>query len=89
MEGTMKKAGLVDMPIPQPFEDWALVKVHSVPMCTEYKMFLSGKESKALGHEGAGGVIEVAQPCGVEIIFDPREDNLVEKIKAQTNDGLE
>ena len=74
MEGTMKKAvifgegkaGLVDMPIPQPFEDWALVKVHSVPMCTEYKSFMSGKEVKALGHEGAGEVVEVAQPCGVE-----------------------
>ena len=32
-------AGLVDKPDPTPKEDYVLVKVRSVPMCTEYKAF--------------------------------------------------
>jgi threonine dehydrogenase-like Zn-dependent dehydrogenase len=79
MQGTIKKAvvlgkeraGLVEMPIPQPKADWALVKMHVVPMCTEYKAWLRGPGSRAridaLGHEGAGEVVEVAQACGVEV----------------------
>lgn len=78
MEGTMKKvvitgkkqAELVEMPIPQPKADWALVKMTVVPMCTEYKAWLRGPGDRdripALGHEGVGEVAEVAQPCGVE-----------------------
>jgi L-iditol 2-dehydrogenase len=79
MQGTMKKvaivgerqAALVEMPIPQPVADWALVKMTVVPMCTEYKAWLRGPgpgsdRIDALGHEGAGVVVEVAQPCGVE-----------------------
>jgi len=62
-----RKAGLVDMSIPRPKEDWALVKMHAVPMCTEYKAFVAGVKRNAIGHEGAGEVVEVAQPCGVEV----------------------
>jgi L-iditol 2-dehydrogenase len=79
MIGTMKKvvisgekqAELVEMPIPQPKADWALVKMTAVPMCTEYKAWLRGPGAReripALGHEGVGEVVEVAQPCGVKI----------------------
>jgi L-iditol 2-dehydrogenase len=80
MQGTMKKAvvtgkrqaELVDMPIPQPKQDWALVKMQVVPMCTEYKAWLNGPRTEggridALGHEGVGEVVEVAQPCGVQV----------------------
>ncbi|MBN1642056.1 MAG: zinc-binding dehydrogenase [Anaerolineae bacterium] len=79
MRGTMLKAvvlgvrqaGLVEMPIPRPVADWALVKMHVVPMCTEYKAWLQGPGARpridALGHEGVGEVVEVAQPCGVEV----------------------
>jgi threonine dehydrogenase-like Zn-dependent dehydrogenase len=79
MHGTMKKAvitgvqqaELVDMAIPQPVDDWALVKMHVIPMCTEYKAWLRGPGERgrinALGHEGVGEVVEVAQPCGVEV----------------------
>jgi L-iditol 2-dehydrogenase len=78
MEGTMKKvvitdrrqAELVEMPIPQPKANWALVRMTVVPMCTEYKAWLRGPGDRdripALGHEGVGEVVEVAQPCGVE-----------------------
>jgi L-iditol 2-dehydrogenase len=66
-----RQAALVDMPIPQPRADWVLVKMRAVPMCTEYKAWLRGPGTRdridALGHEGAGEVVEVAQPCGVEV----------------------
>jgi len=43
MFGNMK-AGLVDKPDPTPKEDFVLVKVRAVPMCTEYKGFVRSKE---------------------------------------------
>jgi L-iditol 2-dehydrogenase len=79
MKGTMKKvvisgikrADLVEMPIPKPKDTWALVRMTVVPMCTEYKAWLHGPGERgqiaALGHEGVGEVVEVAQPCGVEV----------------------
>ena len=33
----VKQTMLLDTPIPEPKEDWVLVKVHAVPLCTEYK----------------------------------------------------
>jgi threonine dehydrogenase-like Zn-dependent dehydrogenase len=67
----VQQAALVEMGIPRPVADWALVKMHVVPMCTEYKAWLRGPGTRsrinALGHEGAGEVVEVAQPCGVQV----------------------
>jgi threonine dehydrogenase-like Zn-dependent dehydrogenase len=63
----LRKAELVDAPDPQPKEDWALVKVHATPMCTEYKAFLAGHRSEFLGHEAAGEVAAVAQPGHVRV----------------------
>jgi L-iditol 2-dehydrogenase len=60
-------AKLVDVPDPRPKENWALVKVHVAPMCTEYKAFIAGQESAYLGHEAAGEVVEVAQPGRVKV----------------------
>ena len=60
-------AGLVEVPDPQPKEDWALVKIHAVPMCTEYKMFFAGQKVEFLGHEAAGEVVAVAQPGRVKV----------------------
>lgn len=62
-----RKAALVEVPDPQPKEDWALVKVHVAPMCTEYKMFVTGHRAEQLGHEAAGEVVAVAQPGRVKI----------------------
>ncbi len=66
-----RQAALVEMPIPRPKADWALVRMTVVPMCTEYKAWLQGPADggtiRALGHEGVGEVVEVAQPCGVEV----------------------
>ncbi len=62
-----RKAALVEAPDPQPKADWALVKVHAAPMCTEYKAFVAGTEQEFLGHEAAGEVAAVAQPGPVKV----------------------
>ncbi len=62
-----ESAGLVDVPTPHAIEDWALVKVHVTPMCTEYKAFRSGAEAHYLGHEAVGEVVEIAQPGPVKV----------------------
>lgn len=60
-------ASVVDVPTPVAKGDWALVKVHVVPMCTEYKAFLSGNKAEFLGHEAAGEVVAVDQPGKVKV----------------------
>ena len=62
-----RKAGLIDVPDPKAKEDWALVKIHYAPMCTESKHFKSGKNPAYLGHEAVGEVVEVAQPGHVKV----------------------
>jgi threonine dehydrogenase-like Zn-dependent dehydrogenase len=62
-----RQAALVDVPEPKAKEDWAVVKVHATPMCTEYKGFVGGHKSEFLGHEAIGEVVEVAQPCKVKV----------------------
>jgi threonine dehydrogenase-like Zn-dependent dehydrogenase len=62
-----RQAGLVDVPDPQPKEDWVVVKVHAAPMCTEYKSFVAGHKAHFLGHEAAGEVVAVAQPGRVKV----------------------
>ncbi len=62
-----RQAELIDVPDPQPKENWAVVKVHVVPMCTEYKMWISGNPSQFLGHEALGEVVAVAQPGRVQV----------------------
>ena len=58
---------IVDVPEPLPKENWAVVKVHAAPMCTEYKAWLHGGRSEFLGHEAAGEVVAVAQPGRVKV----------------------
>jgi threonine dehydrogenase-like Zn-dependent dehydrogenase len=62
-----QKAGIVDIPDPKPKEDWVVVKVHATAMCTEYKNFAGGGKADTIGHEGAGEVVEVAQPGCVKV----------------------
>ncbi|MBX3050953.1 MAG: zinc-binding dehydrogenase [Caldilineaceae bacterium] len=58
----VRQGGVVEIPAPQAKADWVVVKVHTAPMCTEYKAFLTGAPSQQLGHEAAGEVVEVTQP---------------------------
>ena len=62
-----RRAEVVEVPNPQAKEDWALVKVHATPMCTEYGRFVVGRKSEYLGHEAAGEVVEGAQPGRVKV----------------------
>ena len=61
------QGGVVDAPKPKAAENWVVVKIHAAPMCTEFKTYLSGGDAPYLGHEAAGEVVEVAQPCRVKV----------------------
>ncbi len=61
----VRQVELIDAPVPKPKEDWVLIKVHAVPLCTEYKGWLAGQPYG--GHEAAGEVVEVPQPCSVQV----------------------
>ncbi len=62
-----KQATLIDVADPYPVGNWVVVKIHASPMCTEYKSFQSGQNSGGIGHEAAGEVVAVAQPCRVKV----------------------
>ena len=53
---------------PEPFKDWALVKIHSAPMCTEYKFYIAGEMPPyPLGHEAAGEVIALDESSPLKV----------------------
>ncbi len=62
-----QKSEIVEVPDPQAKHDWVLVKIHSAPMCTEYKSYDQGILTHYLGHEAAGEVVEVVQPGPVAV----------------------
>ncbi len=62
-----RQTDLIEVPIPQPKDNWSLVKVHATALCTEYKSFLIGKALSQGGHEGVGEVVELAQPGQVQV----------------------
>ena len=37
-----RQSDVVPAPVPEPKEDWAVVKVHASAMCTEYKTWMAG-----------------------------------------------
>ena len=56
-----KQCEIVQKPDPKASGEFAVVKIHSAPMCTEYHAYQSGHVSDQLGHEAAGEVVDVAQ----------------------------
>ncbi len=60
------QGGVVDADIPNPIENWVLIKILASPLCTEYKGFAAGNRADYLGHEASGEVVEVAQPGRVK-----------------------
>ena len=62
-----QRTEIVEAADPVAKEDWAVVKVHVAPMCTEYKLFRDGHANAYLGHEAVGEVVEVAQPGRVAL----------------------
>jgi L-iditol 2-dehydrogenase len=53
----VKTFSLVDHDIPKPKDDWVLVKVRAIPLCTEYKNWLTGTPYP--GHEASGEVVAI------------------------------
>lgn len=51
----VKTVELVDTNMPALRDDWVLVKVHAIPLCTQYKSWEKGKPGA--GHEAAGEVV--------------------------------
>jgi len=62
-----KSVKIIEVPIPVAKENWAVVKINSAHMCTEYKAYESGEYQPPLGHEAAGEVVEIAQPGRVKV----------------------
>ena len=62
-----RRAALIEVPDPEPRQDWVLVDVKTAPMCTEYKSFVAGRSVANLGHEAAGVVAAVARPGRVQV----------------------
>lgn len=62
-----ERAGVECVAAPAAKDNWALVKVHAAPMCTEFKAFAAGSKQPVYGHEAAGEVVEVAQPGRVKV----------------------
>ncbi len=62
-----RSVSLIEVPTPKAVKDWALVKIQSIPMCTEYKDYVTGKQSEFLGHEAAGEVVAVDKDALVEV----------------------
>jgi L-iditol 2-dehydrogenase len=62
-----ESAGLIDKPDPVAKGKFAVVKIHSAPMCTEYKGFKTEGTGDSFGHEAAGEVVEIAQEGTVKV----------------------
>ena len=62
-----ERAGLMDKPDPIAKGEFVVVKIHSAPMCTEYKGFKNEGTSDSFGHEAAGEVVEIAQAGTVKV----------------------
>ena len=64
----VKTCAIKEVPTPKATEDWALVKIHAAPMCTEYKSYAAGRITEYwLGHEAAGEVVDVSRPGLVNV----------------------
>ena len=62
-----ESAGLIDKPDPVAKGEFVVVKIHSAPMCTEYKGFKTEGKGDSFGHEAAGEVVEIAQEGTVKV----------------------
>lgn len=61
----IKQISIIDSPIPLPKENWVLVKVRAIPLCTEYKNWING--TRYDGHEASGEVVAVARHCNARV----------------------
>ena len=57
------EASLVERPDPVIADNYALIRIHAAPMCTEWHAYRDGKVGDVLGHEAAGEIVD-APPGG-------------------------
>ena len=62
----IRQAEITERPDPKAQASWAVVKIHSAPMCTEFKMFTDGEKSSCIGHEASGEIIECGAGASVK-----------------------
>jgi L-iditol 2-dehydrogenase len=62
-----EKVELKEVPDPKAKGEFAVVKILSSPMCTEYKGYRDGITSSSLGHEAAGEVVEIGRDGPVKV----------------------
>ena len=62
-----EKSGIREVPTPRAKNEFAIVKIHTAPMCTEYKAFMEGSPADCLGHEAAGEVVDIDQSSLVKL----------------------
>lgn len=62
-----RRATIIDAPTPVAIDDWVVVRVATVPMCTEVRQWQAGTPTTVLGHEAIGVVAEVARPGRVTV----------------------
>ncbi|MCE2494907.1 MAG: alcohol dehydrogenase catalytic domain-containing protein, partial [Alphaproteobacteria bacterium] len=53
------QCGLEDFDDPGVAENYAKIKIHAAPLCTEFHTFLRGMKRPLGGHEAAGEVVEI------------------------------
>ena len=62
-----RDARVIEVAAPKASNEFAVVKVHSAPMCTEYKAYRAGRPTEAVGHEAAGEVVAIGRPGTVAV----------------------
>jgi len=62
-----RRAELVDTADLVPHGNWVVIKVHSAPMCAEYKGFIAGQSQAVMGHEAAGEVVAATEAARVRV----------------------
>lgn len=63
---TARRSGqIVNAVRPRAVADWAIVKVMTAPLCTEYRRWEAGVPSETLGHEAVGEVVEATDESPV------------------------
>ena len=53
------QCGLENIDDPQVAQNYAKIKIHSAPLCTEFHQFLDGNTRPLGGHEAAGEVVDI------------------------------
>ena len=62
-----KQCSIEERPEPKIAEDYVKVRIQSIPLCTQFKLYSRGAVNDELGYEAVGEVVEVAQPGAVKV----------------------